>query len=256
MVKKPEAAFFDMDVVIEALTQQIGKDAEGIVEDPAFKKHLRSLRRQRKPSEKPVTAAERKAEYELDKKVLLLANLFSIQETVTLPSPEIVVRSVLIPERKVAEGVLVRSTSVVWQAIVERLQQDWSQAFDIPPRVWEEIVAGAYKKAGFDEVVLTPGSEDDGRDVIAVKKGVGSVRILGSVKAYRPGHLATKEEVHALLGVVNIDPNASKGIFTTTSDFAPRLLKDARVAAAVPHRLELMNGHRLQAWLKEVSKKR
>jgi hypothetical protein len=37
-------------------------------------------------------------------------------------------------------------------------------------------------------------------------RGIGSIKILDSVKAYRPGHLVTKEEVHALMGVVAIDP--------------------------------------------------
>jgi len=48
--------------------------------------------------------------------------------------------------------------------------------------MWEEIIAGAYKKAGFDEVTLTPRSGDLGRDVIAIKKGLGSVRVIDQVK--------------------------------------------------------------------------
>ncbi len=166
------------------------------------------------------------------------------------------VASVIIPERRVTEGVLVKATSLVWAGIIEQLQKDWTKAFEIPPRVWEEIIAGAFLKAGFDEVILTPRSNDHGRDVIAVRKGVGSIRILDSVKAYGPGHLVTKEEVHALMGVVALDPNASKGIFTTTSDFAPKLLNDPRLAQAVPHRIELMNGERLQNWLKELVDKK
>ena len=169
--------------------------------------------------------------------------------------PEISVGAVVIPERPASEGLLVRSTSLVWAAIVAELGRDWERAYTVPWRVWEEIVAGAYKNAGYDEVILTSRSADHGRDVIAIKKGVGSVRILGSIKAYRPGRLVTKEEVHALLGVVTIDPNASKGIFTTTSDFAPRIMEDPRLAASVPHRLELMNGVRLRQWLKELLEK-
>ncbi|WP_439375522.1 restriction endonuclease [Bradyrhizobium sp. DASA03120] len=81
----------------------------------------------------------------------------------------------------------------------------------MPSRIWEEIIAGAFVKAGFDEVVLTPRSGDHGRDVIAIKNGIGSIKVLDSVKAYKPGNLVTKEEVHALMGVVALDPNASKG---------------------------------------------
>jgi restriction system protein len=167
------------------------------------------------------------------------------------------VASVIVPERNVTEGVLVKATSVVWAGILEELEKkDWQNAHDIPPRVWEEIIAGAFVKAGFDEVILTPRSGDHGRDVIAIRKGIGSIKILDSVKAYRPGHLVTKEEVHALMGVVAIDPNASKGILTTTSDFAPKLLEDPRLAQAVPHRIELMNGAALRKWLKELADKK
>ncbi|WP_082773546.1 restriction endonuclease [Afipia birgiae] len=155
-------------------------------------------------------------------------------------------------DAKTGEGRLIASTKTIWNEIVRVLGCDWSQAFKIPPDKWEEIVAGAFKKDGYDDVTLTPRSGDHGRDVIAVRKGVGSVRILGSVKAYAPGNLITKEQVHALMGVVGLDPNASKGIITTTSDFAPRLLEDPNLAAAVPHRIELVNGAGLQSWLKGI----
>jgi restriction system protein len=167
------------------------------------------------------------------------------------------VSSVIVPERKVTEGVLIKATSVVWSSVLEELEKhDWKNAHEIPSRVWEEIVAGAFVKAGFSEVILTPRSGDHGRDVIAIKNGIGSIKVLDSVKAYKPGHLVTKEEVHALMGVVAIDPNASKGILTTTSDFAPKLLEDPRLAQALPHRLELMNGVKLRKWLKELADKK
>jgi hypothetical protein len=156
-----------------------------------------------------------------DLEVRGLVSKLSEANTDDTDMPTLTVGSVIVPERPVEEGVLIRCTSFVWTSIVRNLKDDWEQAFQIPPRVWEEILAGAFKEAGFEEVILTPRSGDHGRDVIAVRKGIGSVRILGSVKAYKPGHLITKEEVHALMGVVAIDPNASKGMFATTSDFAP-----------------------------------
>jgi restriction system protein len=167
------------------------------------------------------------------------------------------VSSVIVPERKVTEGVLVKATSLVWTTVLEELEKkNWKNVHEIPSRVWEEIIAGAFVKAGFDEVILTPRSGDHGRDVIAIRKGIGSIKILDSVKAYRPGHLVTKEELHALMGVVAVDPNASKGILTTTSDFAPRLLDDPRLAQTVPHRIELMNGTKLREWLNDLAKKK
>jgi restriction system protein len=66
------------------------------------------------------------------------------------------------------------------------------------------LPSGAYLilEAGFDEVTLTPRSGDLGRDVIAVKRGLGTVRVIDQVKAYGPSHLVTADDVRALLGVL------------------------------------------------------
>jgi restriction system protein len=109
---------------------------------------------------------------------------------------------------------------------------------------WEELIAGAYKAAGFDEVILTPRSGDRGRDVIAIKKAIGTIRVIDQVKAYRPGHLVTGEEVSALWGVIQGD-KASKGFLTTTSDFAPKIKDNPFIAEFIPSRLELINGDQL-----------
>src|SRR4051812_15983090 len=63
--------------------------------------------------------------------------------------------SIIIPDRQTGEGVLIRDTSLVWNEIVQALGEDWSIAYQIPPERWEEIVAGAFRKAKYDEVVLT-----------------------------------------------------------------------------------------------------
>jgi restriction system protein len=73
----------------------------------------------------------------------------------------------------------------------------------LPPEKWEEIIAGAFKRARYDEVILTPRSGDHGRDVIAVKHGVGCVKIIGSVKAYKPGNLVPYDTVRSLIGVMS-----------------------------------------------------
>jgi restriction system protein len=122
----------------------------------------------------------------------------------------------------------------------------------MPARLWEEIVAGAYKKAGFDEVILTPHSGDHGRDVIAVKKGLGSIRVIDQVKAYKPGHLVTANDVRALFGVLQGD-GASKGFVTTTSDFAPLIKEDPLLMPFMPSRLELINGAMLLKRLQELA---
>lgn len=91
-----------------------------------------------------------------------------------------------------------------------------------------------------------------GRDVIAVKKGLGSIRVIDQVKAYKPGHLVTANDVRALFGVLQRD-GASKGFITTTSDFAPRIKDDPLLIPFMPSRLELINGTMLLKRLQELA---
>lgn len=163
-----------------------------------------------------------------------------------------VLNGLIIPTQRVSEGVLINSTSHVWGQVIRMLRRDWMRAYEVPAEKWEELVAGAYKEMGFDEVILTPRSGDRGRDVIAIQKGVGCIKIIGSVKAYKPGHLVSYDDIRALLGVLGGERDASKGIITTTSDFPPRVREDPFIAPFLPTRLELMNGDQLQRWLAEL----
>jgi restriction system protein len=140
-----------------------------------------------------------------------------------------------------AEGRLVQAVAIPWFQILERIRQNPQEAYQIDPFAWEEIIAGAYTRAGFDEVILTPRSGDKGRDVIATKTGIGSIRIFDQMKAYRPGHNVTAEEVRAMVGVITGAQNVSKGIITTTSTFAPRITEDEYIdiKPLIPYRLEL-----------------
>jgi restriction system protein len=172
-----------------------------------------------------------------------------------LRKPAFVVQTVIEPYGSTEDGQLIRAASIPWQAIARLLKGDWNMAYEIPPRVWEEIIAAAFDKEGFDKVILTPRSGDYGRDVIAEKSGMGCIRIIDSVKAYKPGRLVRHDDVRALIGVLSSDHNCSKGILTTTSDFAPGILTDKFIAPLIPHRLELMNGATLRDWLTRLSKK-
>jgi restriction system protein len=91
--------------------------------------------------------------------------------------------------------------------------------------------------------------------VIATKKALGSIRVIDSVKAYKPGHLVEADDVRALWGVMQGD-RASKGFVTTTSDFAPRIKDDPFIAEFIPARLELINGEKLLANLKALATRR
>jgi restriction system protein len=167
----------------------------------------------------------------------------------------LLLKTVVVPGAKTEEGFLIEAVALPWFEIIELLKDDPSLAFRIDPRKWEEIVAGAYRKAGFDEVTLTPPSGDFGRDVIAVKHALGIVRVIDQVKAYAPHHLVTADDVRALLGVLEAD-KASKGFLTTTSDFAPKLPGDILLKPYMPARLELVNGKTLLARLEALARKK
>jgi restriction system protein len=166
----------------------------------------------------------------------------------------LLLQTVVVAAEKTSEGQLIEAVAFPWFDIIELLKNDPTIAYQIPPRKWEEIVAGAYKKAGFDDVILTPRSGDLGRDVIAIKQGIGRIRLIDQVKAYKPDHLVTADDVRGLMGVLQGD-GASKGFLTTTSDFAPRLRDDPLIVPFIPSRLELINGSTLLERLQQLVKK-
>jgi restriction system protein len=168
------------------------------------------------------------------------------------PAPAITLKALLHFGNTTSEGQLVRAVALPWHKILKMVRQDPRAVYDMDPRGWEEIIAGAYVEAGFDEVILTPRSGDLGRDVIATKKGIGSIRLFDQVKAYSPGHLVTADEVRSMLGVITGAANVSKGVVTTTSDFAPRLRDDPYLKPFMPYRLELKAKDDLMDWLKRI----
>lgn len=170
-------------------------------------------------------------------------------------APELVVKALLTFAGKTEDGSLVEAVALPWAEILAELRRDPENAYRISPRQWEEIIAGAYTKAGFDEVILTPRSGDFGRDVIATKHGIGSIRIFDQVKAYKPGHVVTADEVRSMLGVLTGAGNVSKGVMTTTSTFAPRVSDDPFLKPFMPFRLELKDRDRLFPWLDTLASK-
>lgn len=160
------------------------------------------------------------------------------------PAGLIILQAVIMPGPKTADGNLVEVVAPAWREIVRLLQADPEFMHQIDPRKWEELVASAYVKEGY-RVTLTPRSGDFGRDVIAEKDGFGCVRILDQVKAYSETRLVDANDVRAMLGVLAGDRNASKGVVSTTADFAPRIKEDPYIAPFIPYRLELINGAQL-----------
>jgi restriction system protein len=178
----------------------------------------------------------------------ILLNLMNQQPALLDDSPSVLLQQVIVPGEKTAEGELILATAFPWFKILEMIFEKPHTIYELDWRRWEEIIAGAYVEQGFD-VTLTPRSNDKGRDVIATWKGHGSIRIVDQVKAYKPGHLVTAEDVRAMVGVLTLSRNVSKGIVTTTSEFAPGIYKDQNIQSFVPYRLELRPKDQLIQWL-------
>jgi restriction system protein len=167
---------------------------------------------------------------------------FSTQTT----APVLAFGTIVTPYGKTSDGDLIKLVEPVYTEIIAKIVEDEQTIYQISPRRWEELVAAAYDKAGFDEVILTPRSGDLGRDVIAIKHGFGAVKFNDQVKAYNPGHVVTADEVRSLLGVLHGEQNASKAIFTTTSTFAPKIEEDRFIKPFIPYRLELVDKEKLK----------
>jgi restriction system protein len=176
-------------------------------------------------------------------------------------APAVVLSALIVPGEKTSEGLIVQAAAVPWFKIVEMLQRDPEEAYRIDWRVWEEIVAAAWSEWGkrFDakiEVILTPASGDGGKDVIVTLHGHGSVKYFDQVKAYKPGHLVDRVRVDAMLGTLQRHGAVSKGIITTTSDFAPGVWADEELKKLMPTRLELRPRDALFEWLCSVAAER
>ena len=153
----------------------------------------------------------------------------------------------LIETRKKADGdAIVRMVAPAWLELVRLIQANPNILHSMPARKFEELIAGAYKRAGFDRVVITPHSADHGVDVIAEKRGLGRIRVVDQVKRFSPGKIVTANDVRSLGFVALADGERTKGVVTTTASFAPRIGRDRYLRPYLESgRIELVNGEAL-----------
>jgi len=174
-------------------------------------------------------------------------------EAIVSKAPEIVIQQTIeLHGDKMDEGLLIRFVTIPWCLIFREIDRDPHFLSKLDWRKMEELIAAAYKEARCPEVVLTPRSRDRGRDVIATWPNLVSIKVIDQVKTYNPNHVVTADEVRTMLGVLQIDRNVSKGVITTTSCFAPEILKDPDLSAFMPNRLELRDGNALNNWFKQI----
>jgi restriction system protein len=152
------------------------------------------------------------------------------------------------PVAPVDEGTLVKCIHPAWIAILSRIHTEPTILHQLHWRTVEELVAAAYDRDGW-EVTLTPRSSDRGRDIIAFRRDIGAVRVFDQVKAFAPGRRVTAHDVRALNGILR--GNVSKGVITTTSEFAPGVAEE--FADLIPSRLELRTGKDLLNWIQRLS---
>jgi restriction system protein len=170
-----------------------------------------------------------------------------------LPEPEpdlpelLISAEIVVFGDAVAEGRLVEAVALPWSDILEALARDPNLLHQMNWRRVEELIAAAYKREGWPEVILTDRSGDRGRDIIASKPGFGAIRFYDQVKAYSPGNKVPADDVRAISGVLNLHPNVSKAVITTTALFAPGVYEEFK--PVMPNRLELRDGPRLREWL-------
>ena len=145
------------------------------------------------------------------------------------------------------EGQLIEAVMLPWYDIINALVRDQNFLHQLDWRRVEELIAGAYTRDGWPEVILTPRSGDRGRDIIASKPGFGAIRFYDQVKAYGPGQRIPATDVRAIFGVVNLHQNVSKAVITTTAQFAPGVYEEFK--PVMPNRLELRDGSAPTKWL-------
>ncbi len=150
------------------------------------------------------------------------------------------------------EGHEIYGPTATWFEISRQLKIDPGFRFEFSsnPTKFEEFLAGAYKLKGWDAVTLTPRSGDKGRDVIAITSRMTATRILDQAKANSPTNLVSQNDVRAIFGVLRLDPAATKGIITTTSDFAPGVADEFQ--KVIPYQLETRNGEQFSEWIRQV----
>jgi restriction system protein len=187
------------------------------------------------------------------------SGLYSIlgqEEELAFLPPLLIQAEIVVFGDRTKEGQLIKNLGDLWFRILNHLKADPTFWFKLDWRKMEELVAGAYWKQGFPKVELTPPSGDKGRDVIATWPEVGQIRVFDQVKHHRTqNNLVDANDVRALLGVLTAQGNVSKGIITTTTDFAPGVYSDYDLQRLMPHRLQLKNGRELLPWLTSLLEK-
>jgi restriction system protein len=111
----------------------------------------------------------------------------------------------------------------------------------LSPRQFEKAIAELYEALGFN-AILTPPSNDEGRDVIAEN---GNQTLYIECKRYAAGNLVGRPALQKLVGA--IPDGRIVGVFVTTSGFSSPATKYAKERGVT-----LIDGLQLDAMLRET----
>ncbi len=65
---------------------------------------------------------------------------------------QLLLQAVVVPGERTDDGKIIEAVTIPWFDIIAMLERDPNVAFEIPPEKWEEIIAGAYRRAGLKEL--------------------------------------------------------------------------------------------------------
>src|ERR1700689_2663814 len=102
--------------------------------------------------------------------------------------------------------------SIDFASLLEVVGRRPSEAYQLPPRRFEELIGHIFERFGYD-VELTAESRDGGYDISAVRRAETDVRLLIECKRYTPPNKVGRPILQRLGGVLNDHAiQATKGI--------------------------------------------
>jgi hypothetical protein len=116
-----------------------------------------------------------------------------------------------------------RSVDFAPIVLLDRALRNPGMMRQMEARDFESFIASLVEQLGFEDVVLTPGSRDQGRDVLATKHVHGiSIFFAFECKRYSADRPVGPDIARALLGTIShAATRATKGVLVTTSRFTP-----------------------------------
>lgn len=146
-------------------------------------------------------------------------------------------------------SLLNEDTADVYHELYDQFAKRPEDLQRLKPRDFEILLFRLFQHQGF-ETVLGPGRGDEGVDIRFVQKApLGDVLTLVQAKRYAPHRQIDQTEVSALYGSVALE-NADRGLFVTTSKYAP---VSRRWAARTGGKLELAAGEHVVEWCTRAS---